>query len=479
MKFTITTYLLLFSFLNISFAQDIDYRYLAEQVLQDPDERSVVIIEEAIKLYEKQQFALSFLEELKEMESIILAKDDFLKEAKNKYEDVQMENSLGLENSLSNKKITALKKKIDRLNDKADDSEQLSKAASFNQGLAQGLGNRDEAVRYNNIAVKHANDANFYIDQINELSKEYEFYRIQYNDKTDEVRRAEKKVYDKIVQIEKEYLGRIDDVRVSFIDKRGQIFKLYDKHSNDVLTKEKLAKKEEERKIAQQEVANMISEATSKNAKEVSYSNGYFDFKNTYELKQFIDSAPKYNLSKLSAGTENVGELNLKSDCNATYSKKTAMLENPEKCYSSLWLDNFPIKENTIDPYELVIDFSLGTDFQLSKNDSPMRFMLGNSPSGYTWLRIHKNGKCTISYRNKEGVVGIFETPEEEDVFLDKKNKLKFVLFPNGYFYLKLNGKEYQSLDLEKLVLIPTYGISNRLSFSTDIKIHALELNTF
>ena len=105
--------------------------------------------------------------------------------------------------------------------------------------------------------------------------------------------------------------------------------------------------------------------------------------------------------------------------------------------------------------------------------------MLGNNLKGYTWFGVNKKGKLTISYKNKKGFTDVLTVDTSDSVHLSKNNHLKFVQFPDGYFYVELNAYKIWSYDLpDASQKIPLIGFTNRIVFYSDINIKKLEINT-
>jgi len=194
--------------------------------------------------------------------------------------------------------------------------------------------------------------------------------------------------------------------------------------------------------------------------------------------KAFIKNNSRTSLTMISNGVST--ELNkVQSDGGAYYDRKTQMLVNKNHVSAKLWLNDIPQNPEHY-PYRFSIKFSMSDDYKSST--WPLQFMLGNSPSGYAWLGVDITGKLSVSYSDKDGFHDLLNISKADRVYFDKPNVLEFVWFPSGIFYVRLNTyKEwsFEIFDFSKRKLIPYTGLSNRISFGTNVKIHFLDLSYY
>lgn len=172
--------------------------------------------------------------------------------------------------------------------------------------------------------------------------------------------------------------------------------------------------------------------------------------------------------------TSDISELY--SNCDAFYNKNTNTLSTDTDCKAYYWFNDLP---NLNNPYEFVFDFSMDENFK--KVGYALQIFLGNTKSGerdYTWIGVKKNGELLISYKDNQGYTDLLTIRGEYKVEANKLNKLKFVQFPDGVFYIEFNSFSKWSYDLiDSKQKIPIVGLGTKISFRSNIIIRKLELN--
>ncbi|MCB0743363.1 MAG: hypothetical protein KDC67_05625 [Ignavibacteriae bacterium] len=170
-------------------------------------------------------------------------------------------------------------------------------------------------------------------------------------------------------------------------------------------------------------------------------------------------------------------EIQVDSECGAYYDTSTSTLKSTNDCRGKFWMGNIPSLDVT---YEFIFDFRLSPQFVNSEKEYPIQIMLGNSPNGFSWIGIDKSGKLSLSYRDANGFTDVMAIFTSDKVHFDKDNHIRFVQFPDGIFYIELNTYSRLSYDYEegRIKKLPTVGLSNRISYYSNITIKKLEVNT-
>ncbi|MCI2230276.1 hypothetical protein MC378_13945 [Polaribacter sp. MSW13] len=165
------------------------------------------------------------------------------------------------------------------------------------------------------------------------------------------------------------------------------------------------------------------------------------------------------------------------SDCGAFFNKKTNTLSTENECRGKLWMENL---RDLNTPYEFEMTFTPLSNYDPQKNTHLVQIFLGNSPSGFTWIGFNKSGEVLISVRNQEGWTDKLKVIKTDKINFNKENHIKFIHFPDGIFYVELNSYSRWSYDLPLASQkIPLIGLSNRISFYSDIKLSQLDLNLY
>jgi len=180
--------------------------------------------------------------------------------------------------------------------------------------------------------------------------------------------------------------------------------------------------------------------------------------------------------SRVSLFNINSDSINVESDCGANYDSANRVLYTTKDCRGKFWMENNLSLDTA---YEFIFDFSLTADFKNSGSAYPLQAMLGNSPNGFTWLGINKEGQLELSTRDQDGWIDVLKVSKADKVHFDRENHLRFVQFPDGYFYIELNSYKRLSFDLgdTSIKKLPIVGISNRINFYSNVKISNLEMN--
>ncbi len=193
-----------------------------------------------------------------------------------------------------------------------------------------------------------------------------------------------------------------------------------------------------------------------------------------YSRQDYMDIIEQADrISLFNIDTDNIS---VESDCGANYDSGNQVLYTTQGCRGKLWMENNRSLETA---YEFILDFSLTPDYQDSDKTYPWQAMLGNSPSGFTWLGITKEGQLELSTRDQEGWTDVLKVFKADKVHFNKENHLRFIQFADGYFYIELNSYSRLSYDLgsKSIKQLPIVGLSNRMQFYANIKISRLEMN--
>lgn len=212
-------------------------------------------------------------------------------------------------------------------------------------------------------------------------------------------------------------------------------------------------------------------------------NSAYFSsFNGREEYLNFINNYKKPIVEEWR--NDKTNNIEVTSKCLSTYYDSSKTLVNVSNCSSTVWLKNLPIKtidEETLKGYEFDFNFSITQDFKNVTDKFGLQVMLGNSPKGYTWLGVDSNGKFHLSYRTDKGYTDILTLFNADRIHYDKPNHIKFVWFPNGNYYLKVNSYDTfgHESDTEIHKTIPLLGVSNRIVFYSNIKFSNMTLKYF
>lgn len=172
----------------------------------------------------------------------------------------------------------------------------------------------------------------------------------------------------------------------------------------------------------------------------------------------------------------------VQNNCNGKFNSLTGQLITDFDCTSKWWLPNIQASHddiyNKISVFEFEVDFKLDSEFKNSEKTWPVQFLLANSPTGYIYLTIDKEGVLSIGYKHNSKDIELLIIPVTDKVHLDKNNRIRFVWFGNKNYYVELNDYKKMSEDLDEgFQEIPFTGRSNRISYSSSITINKMSLN--
>lgn len=171
----------------------------------------------------------------------------------------------------------------------------------------------------------------------------------------------------------------------------------------------------------------------------------------------------------------------VKSDCGAYLDKQSNSftLVNKNNCDADLWLEDLEDAFNPR-PFTFMFTFTLDDDFVAQEKKWPLQMLLATSPSKTIFLGVDVNGKFYLSYNNGEEYVDLVTVSKADKVHMDKENTIEFTWFPEGYYYYKLNSFEQWSFELpEDKQKIPFTGLSNRISYTSNVDISLLALFSY
>ncbi|HIB47826.1 MAG TPA: hypothetical protein EYO35_05930 [Flavobacteriaceae bacterium] len=171
----------------------------------------------------------------------------------------------------------------------------------------------------------------------------------------------------------------------------------------------------------------------------------------------------------------------VKSDCGAKFEEKSNSftLLNKYHCDANFWLEDLT-EISKPRPFTFMFNFTLDDDFVAQEKKWPLQILLATSPSKTIFLGVDVNGKFYLSYNNGEEYVDLVTVSKADKVHMDKENTIQFTWFPEGYYYYKLNSFEQWSFELpEDKQKIPFTGLSNRISYTSNVDINLLALLSY